>query len=336
MAVTRLSDLSFDEDVYLSYAQENRPDRNAYVQSGVAVTNDSLREAVTEQGTLPTIPYWKDLDASSENVSSDDPNTSATPGKIGTDIMVARQLYLNNGWGAANLAASINGGNDPMRQIAARTGRYWDMRLAARVQAATLGAYLSNVAAGGDMVYDVSTEDGDNATADNKWSYDGFVDTLATMGENASELGLIAVHPDTMAQMRKQNQIATIQDSETGLMINMYGEYRVIEDKALPVIAGGTSGFRYVSVLYRQGAIGYAEGDVKNPIGVQMDEAAANGAGVESLWERKHWIVHPEGFNWTETTVAGLSPTITEFEDADNWGRKFERENVGLAFFVHN
>jgi len=134
MAVTRLSDLSFDEDVYLSYAQENRPDRNAYVQSGVAVTNDSLREAVTEQGTLPTIPYWKDLDASSENVSSDDPNTSATPGKIGTDIMVARQLYLNNGWGAANLAASINGGNDPMRQIAARTGRYWDMRLAARVQ----------------------------------------------------------------------------------------------------------------------------------------------------------------------------------------------------------
>ena len=65
-------------------------------------------------------------------------------------------------------------------------------------------------------------------------------------------------------------------------------------------------------------------------------ERAGNGAGVETLVERKQWIIHPEGYKWTETTVAGLSPTVAEVALAANWERVFNRENIKLAFFVHN
>lgn len=336
MATTRLSDVQFDPDVYASYVAEMRPDKNAYVASGVAITNDLLNQRAQGQGDVTSIPYWKYLDASSENISSDDPAVSATPDKIGTGRMVARRAHINNAWQSANLVSSVLGSENPMREIAARTNDYWNQRFAARIQAGTLGIYLENAGGSGDMIFDASTEDGNNATATNKWSYEGFVDAVGTMGESDDVIQLLAVHPDTMTQMRKQNQIEFIQDSETGIMIPFYNGKRLVQDKKLPVIAGTTSGFRYVSVLYKGGVFGYGEGTPERPVAVEYDELAGNGAGVETLVERKQWLIHPEGYKWTESSVAAESPTVAEFGLAANWERQFERENIGIAFFVHN
>lgn len=336
MSTTRLSDVQFDPDVYLSYVREERPDRNAYIASGVAVTNAVLASRANGDGDITTVPYWKFLDATGENISSDNPASYATPDKIGTGKMVARRLHLNNAWQTANLVASTLGSENPMREIARMTNDYWDQRFAARIQSATLGLYNANAAGTGDMIFDASTEDGDNATATNKWSFGGFVDALATAGESDDGLALLAVHPDTFTQMRKQDQIEFIQDSQTGIMIPTYNGKRVVRDKKLPVIAGSTSGFKYVSVLYGTGVFGYAEGTPERPVATEYDELAADGAGVETLIERKQWIIHPEGYQWTESSVAGGSPTTAEYEAAANWSRQFERENVKLAFYVHN
>ncbi|MEG3078486.1 hypothetical protein R3F64_01280 [Halomonas sp. 5021] len=336
MATVRLSDVQFDPDVYLSYVQEDRTAKNAYIASGVAVTNPQLQARANGEGEITTIPYWKDLNADNENMSSDDPAAYATPEKIGTGKMVARKLFINNSWQSANLVSSLTGGEDPMRQIASRTSAYWQERFAARIHGATQGIFEDNDAGTGDMIFDVAVEDSAAVTADNKWTFDGFVDARATMGESASDLTLLGVHPDTMTQMIKQQAIEFIQDADTGVMIPTYNGYRVVEDKKLPVIAGSVSGFKYVSVLYKAGAFGYGEGSPKYPTAVEMDELAGNGAGVETLVERKEWLIHPEGYQWTETTVTGQSPTAAEFELAANWTRVFERESVGIAFFVHN
>lgn len=336
MATTRLSDVQFDPEVYLSYVQEDRTDRNAYIASGVATTNAVLAERANGDGDITSIPYWKDLDASSENLSSDDPSVYATPDKIGTGKMTARRAHINNAWQSANLVSSVLGSENPMRQIASRTNAYWEQRFAARIQAATLGIFNENAAGSGDMIFDVAVEDSTAVTDATKWSYEGFVDAIGTMGESADEIQLLAVHPDTMTQMRKQNQIEFIQDSETGLMIPTYNGKRLVEDKKLPVIAGTISGFKYVSVLYKGGVFGYGEGTPERPVAVEYDELAGNGAGVETLVERKQWLIHPEGYRWTESAVVGDSPTVAEVEAAANWQRQFERENVGMAFFVHN
>lgn len=335
MATTRLTDINFDPDVYLSYVSEMRPDKNAYIASGVATTNAQLASRAQGESDITSIPYWKYLDATDENISSDDPDVFATPDKITTGRMVARRVHLNNAWQTANLVAAVSG-QDAMRQIATMTNDYWTQRFAARVQAMTLGIYRSNAADGGDMIFDVSTQDGNNATAANKWSFEGFVDARATMGESTDVLALLAVHPKTLVQMVKQNQIEFIQDSVTGVRIPTYNGMRVVEDKKLPVIAGATSGLRYVSVLYKAGAIGYGEAQAQRPVAVEYDELAANGAGIETLVERKQWLIHPEGFKWLEATVAGESPTVAEVSLAANWERQYERENVGMAFYVHN
>lgn len=335
MATTRLSDINFDTDVYLSYKQEDRTDRNAYIASGVAVTNNELTARATGESDITSIPYWKDLVATSENISSDNPALSATPDKINTGKLTARRAHINNAWQTANLVAAVTGEN-PMRQIASRTNAYWEERFAYRVQGMTTGIFLNNEAGTGDMIFDVSTQDGNNATAANKWDFGGFVEARSTMGESADQLALLAVHPDTYKQMILQNQIEFEQDSVTGVRIPFYNEYRVVEDKKLPVIAGTTSGVRYVSVLYKTGVFGYGEGMPLYPVATEFDELAGNGAGIETLVERKNWLIHPEGYRWTETTVAAESPTVAEVALPANWAREYERENVGLAFFVHN
>ena len=68
---------------------------------------------------------------------------------------------------------------------------------------------------------------------------------------------------------------------------------------------------------------------------VELRETQSN-AGIETLVERKQWVIHPEGYAWTETTVTGLSPTVAEVALPANWNRQFERENVGIAFLITN
>lgn len=336
MATTRLSDVQFDPDVYASYVQEDHPDMNAYVSSGVAVTNAQLAARAAGEGDITSIPYWKDLAYDSENISSDDPAVSATPDKIGTGKMVARNAHINNAWQTANLVSEVLGTEDPMMQIQSRTSKYWENRFEARVQAMTTGIFLENEAGTGDMIHDISIQDGNNATAANKFSFEAFVDARATMGESASKLALLAVHPVVYTQMVKNQEIDFIQDAATGVMVPTYNGFRVVEDKKMPVIAGTTSGFRYVSVLYKQGVFGYGTAAAKRPVAVEYDELAGNGAGIETLVERKQWLIHPEGYAWQEASVAGDSPTVAECALAANWARQFERENVGIAFLVTN
>ena len=85
MSTVRLSDVKWDNEIYLSYLQEDRTAKNAFIASGAAVTNAQLQQRAAGEGDLTTLPYWKDLDATSENISSDDPSVLATPQKITAD-----------------------------------------------------------------------------------------------------------------------------------------------------------------------------------------------------------------------------------------------------------
>jgi hypothetical protein len=335
MALTQIADIDFDPDVYASYMQEDDPAKNAFIASGAVVVDPELTSRASGEADTTSIPYWNDLDNTSENISSDDPAQLATPQKIDTGKMRARRIHINNAWQTANLAKEISA-QDPMMQIQSRTSNYWTNRLSRRIQGMQTGMFLENEAGTGDMIVDVSIEDGDNALAANLWSFDTFVDGYSTMGENANKLALLAVHPQVMKQMRKENNIEFIKDSETGLMIPFYNELRVVEDKRQPVIAGTTSGFRYVSTIYAAGAFGMGQALAVKPVELDSTPLAGNGAGVETLIERKQMILHPGGYDWTETTVADESPTVAECALPANWARKFLRENVAIAFIVSN
>jgi len=336
MATTRLSDI-IDVTVFRDLAPVNSPEKTAFFQAGIITANPLLNELASAAGKTAELPFWKDLDGSQEvNYSSDNPANSATPQKIEQGEQIARKALVNQGWQVADLASELAMGAKAMDAIRARTDSYFMKQWQRRLVATTNGVLADNIANdSGDMVVDVASETIAGQSATTKFNRDSFTDAVFTLGDSAEDLEAIAVHSTVKAQMIKNDDIIYMPDSQGNLTIPTYMGLRVIVDDGLTVKAGTTDGFKYTSVLFGQGAFGYGEGSPTVPVEIEREASQGDGGGIETLWVRNTWILHPFGFQNTGTPAA-TSFTQAELSTAAVWDRVVERKNVPLAYLVTN
>lgn len=336
MATVQLSDI-IDVKVFQDLPSVNSPEKTAFFESGVVTRNSLLDGIATAAGKTAELPFWKDIDATvAPNLSTDNPATLATPDKIVQGEQIARKAFLNKGLSAADLASELAMGSRAMDQIRARVDAYWLRQWQRRLIASCNGILADNVANNsGDMVINVAVEATASQTATTKFNRDTFTDAVYTMGDAADALRAIAVHSAVMKQMVKNDDIVYVPDSQGRLTIPTYMGLRVIVDDGLPVVAGTTSGFKYTSVIFGEGAFGYGDGAPVVPVEVQREANQGNGAGVETLWTRKTWILHPFGYQNTGTP-ASVSFSLAELAADAAWSRVVERKNVPISFLVTN
>lgn len=336
MATTRLSDI-IDVKVFRDLPQVDGPEKTAFFDAGIVTRNGLLDEIASGPGKIVELPFWNDLDGSVEvNYSTDNPASSATPQKINQGSQIARKAFVNQGWQAADLASEMAMGGTAMEAIRARTDRYFARQWQRRLIAACNGLLADNVAANSsDMVVNVAAEATGSQTADTRFNRDAFTEAAFTMGDAKSGLTAIAVHSAVHKQMVKNNDIVYIPDSQGQLTIPTYMGLRVIVDDGMTVTAGATSGFKYTSVLFGAGAFGYGVGSPEVPVEVDRGAAAGDGGGIETLWVRNTWLLHPFGFQQTGTP-AGVSFTNAELQAATSWARVLDRKLIPMAFLVTN
>jgi len=336
MATTRLSDI-IDVKVFRDLPQVDGPEKTAFFDAGIVTRNGLLDDIASGPGKIVELPSWNDLDGSVEvNYSTDNPASSATPQKINQGSQIARKAFVNQGWQAADLASELAMGGTAMEAIRARTDRYFARQWQRRLVAACNGLLADNVAANsGDMVVNVAAEATGSQTADTRFNRDAFTEAAFTMGDAKSGLTAIAVHSAVHKQMVKNDDIVYIPDSQGQLTIPTYMGLRVIVDDGMTVTAGTTSGFKYTSVLFGAGAFGYGVGSPEVPVEVDRGAAAGDGGGIETLWVRNTWLLHPFGFQQTGTP-AGVSFTNTELQAATSWSRVLDRKLIPMAFLVTN
>lgn len=336
MATTRLSDI-IDVKVFRDLPQVDGPEKTAFFDAGIVTRNGLLDEIASGPGKIVELPFWNDLDGSVEvNYSTDNPASSATPQKINQGSQIARKAFVNQGWQAADLASELAMGGTAMEAVRARTDRYFARQWQRRLVAACNGLLADNVAANsGDMVVNVAAEATASQTADTRFNRDAFTEASFTMGDAKSGLTAIAVHSAVHKQMVKNDDIVYIPDSQGQLTIPTYMGLRVIVDDGMTVTAGTTSGFKYTSVLFGAGAFGYGVGSPEVPVEVEREAAQGDGGGIETLWVRNTWLLHPFGFQQTGTP-AGVSFTNTELQAATSWSRVLDRKLIPMAFLVTN
>lgn len=337
----RLSDAVIPA-VYLTYQALNTPELTSIWQSGLVATNPVLNGIARSGGTTAIIPFWKDIDSSIEpNMSNDDPEDLATPEKIGSGQMQCRKAFMNKSFSSMDLIVEL-AGSEPMTHIRNRFGTYWTRQWQRRAIATLTGLYRLNVASNAsDMTIDISAE---TAPADQIFNADAVIDASGTMGDAAGSFTAIMVHSQIRQRMLKNNEIVTIQDSVTGLLIELYKGLRVIVDDAMPVLSGTGTNRVYLSVIAGGGAFGYGgveghafalgEGIPKTAAWVTNEEQAGNGGGMEIIGERKTQILHPNGFTWIEGTLTEFSPVLSDLSAAAHWGRVVDRKQAPFAFLV--
>jgi len=344
MASTLLSDVIIPA-VYMSYSAVDSPELSAFYESGAAVRNSVLDNAFSAGGTTVHMPFWKDLDATIEpNYSTDNPADVAVPNKVVAGEMLARVANMNQAYSAADLVSELAGSN-PMQRVRNRFGTYWTRQWQRRIIATVQGVLAKNVATySSDMVNSIALETTVGVTSANLFSRAAFTGAIFTLGDHFGQVVAIAVHSIVYKRMIDNDDITFERPSQTdpnipisaGGSVPYFLGKRVIVDDNMPVVAGTTSGFKYVSALFGEGVIGYGENSPLVPVEVRREPAQGNGGGLEQLWERKSMVIQPFGHKFLSGSVAGQSPTLAELKLAANWDRVIERKNVPLAFLITN
>lgn len=325
-------------EVYASYGDVNSLENTAFMQSGIMTAN-ALFDELADTGRTVEMPFWNDLDHSVEpNYSNDNPSDLADIEGIDMGEMYARVAFLNNGWGSADLVTELTG-VEPLRKIKEKTGRYWQYQLQHRLVAMSSGLYNHNIKYnGGDMVVDLSAEGSAIPTAANKWSLEGFIDSVMQKGDRAQMPAAIICHSVIYSTMLKADIIETREPSTGRLLFAVYKEStRIVVDDGVPTIGTGI-GRKYVTFLFDSGVIGFGRGTPKHPTSTSRVEEAGNGGGIETIWERRTWMLHPFGYTWKnkQVTGPGKSPTWKDLRLPENWSRILDRRMIGLSFVVTN
>lgn len=338
MAQVTLSDVIIP-DVFTSYITVDSPEKTAFGQSGVLSAGGAWDAYAATPGYTTTMPFWNDLDAAVEpNYGNDVYTDIAEPQDVTAGEQVARIALLNEGWAAMRFVKELLKA-DPMQRIANRINAFWDKQLQRRAIAVSLGVYNENVANGGsDMVIDISSQVPGTVTDANRFNVDDFVDTAFTMGDRYTTLTAFAVHSVVASKMVKNDELEDVRDSDGNLLMSTYKGKAVIIDDGMPTIGSGIDR-KYITIMWGEGALAFGQDEVAFADGeVDREPARGNGQGVDTLWSRRKWLIHPYGYKFLSDTITGpgLSPTWADLALADNWERVLARKHVPMAFLVSN
>lgn len=335
MAVTRISDVVVPE-VYAPYMVKDTMDRSALYSTG-AMTNDAdLASKLGGGGRTFNVPFWKDLDDTESDVASDDPDSDAIPGKLESGTDIARRQVRTRGWSNARLTREL-AGSDPMDRINNRVAGYWARQFDSIAVATMRGVVADNIDNdSSDMVNDIGT-DGGGAVADaERISAEAVMDTAQTLGDEKEGLKLIVMHSEINTRLAKQDLITFRPDSTGSIMVPHYLNYRVLVSDNCPAVSGSNR-VKYHTYLLGESALGWAESMLPNAVSIDNDESAADGMGVEELWTRRQFAIHPYGIKFTDSSVAAEFPTNAELRLAANWDRVYpERKQIPFAVLITN
>jgi len=320
MATTNLADL-VQRTEFQSAALLASIRKSVFWQSGLVVSDDELqRLAKADVGASFEFDYFNDL-ADNEGNVSDDSATLATPDNITTGTDRAQMNFRNRGWGAKNITKSLSASGDPMEAIASRVGEYWARQTDLTTLSLVRGIFADNVANdASDMV---------NDQTDTAISLNMILDTQQTMGDAQDVLGTMICHSAVRTALRKSGVTDKIFSDSGEYLYESLSGLRLVVTDSVP-----TSGSNFTSYIISGGQIGYGEGIPKRQEEVHWSPSTGNGAGEETLWSRRNFVLHPYGFSFTGASVASTSPTNAEHELAANWNRNVERKRVGFASLV--
>lgn len=332
MAETQLTNVIVPS-IFTGYTLEPSIYKSRFFASGAIVENPGISGLLAGGGTTFNLPYWKDTAGGSGDVPSE--SVATTVNNATTGKQVTRRQLREKAWGANDIS-QIFAGDDPMAALNARVGGYWSQAYDQLAISTIRGVVADNIANdSGDLVNDISGGAGAAAII----SDSAVIDAQAKLGENGTvsagdlnggAFAAILVHPATYAVLRKADLIDFVPISGQERPLEFYMGMRVIVDRNAYV-----NSTVYDSYILKNGALQFGQTST-GYMPTELYRDPSTGFGIDKLYTRRVFAMHPMGWQWTENTVTGgLSPSDANLVLAANWDRAYNAENSGIVVLRH-
>ena len=335
MATTQLADVIVPK-VFTPYTMEMSISTNALIQRNIIRIDPRLDALLGGGGQNINIPFTKSIARGTSKVGTSDPADVITATKLATGEMIGARSFRTEAWSNAELAGLL-AGIEPEALIASEVAEYWNYNYQQIMLAQLAGIFADNVANdGGDMVTNIYQDVVEGSITDAmKISGEAIIQAKHTMGDKNTKLAGIAMHSVVKKQLELLEPNNFVPKSATQPFDTYQGLVLVVDDD-MPVVAG-TNSSAYTSYLFGEGAIGAGFNASANYTPEETDRlpSQGRGAGVENLYSRRDFILHPYGFKWIGSATDD-TPSNTEFSTGTNWDRVFERKNCAIASLVTN
>lgn len=328
MPTTRIADVIVPE-IFNPYVINRTTELSELWQSGIIGAVPELAGKLSEGGVLVNMPFWDDLKGE-DQVLKDVDGWQLETKKITTGKDVATQLFRGDAWSASDLSAAL-AGDDPMRAIGDLVASYWVRKKQGVLVSTLKGLFVGdNATLKATHMLDISVTTG-TPTETNKIGAAPIIDAISKLGDAHEKLSGMVMHSVKYFDLVKQQLIQTIRDADGKVLYNEYLGKRVIVDDGMPTFGSGASR-QYMTVLFGQGALGYAEGSPKVPTETDRDSLG----GVDVLINRKHMLLHPRGVKWTNANVDDVTPSNAELSDNTNWQKVYDDKNIRMVALITN
>ncbi len=330
MAGTRISDVIVPE-LFNRYVINRTMELSALFQSGIVVNSEVFDALASEAARTHNMPFFEDLQGESEAIIED---VGTAKNKITSNKDVSTTIFRKMSWEASNLSAAL-AGSDPMKAIGDLVAGFWARDMQKELISVLKGVFGTFTPSGGsattrmaDHILDLNALSTANAKI---ISASAFIDACQLLGDAQSQLSGVAMHSATKSYLKKQNLIATERDS-TGVEFETYQDRKVTIDDGCPVETGGV----YTTFLFGNGAIALGNGSPVGFTATEVDRDPDSGAGVDKLYNRKAFILHPRGIAYTGATRANVeTPTRAELALAQNWEPVYEPKQLRIVAIKH-
>lgn len=311
---------------------------SAFWQSGVLDNDPQFAAIATGAGKIVNMPFWQDLGGGSQIVTDTDTLTTQKIQMVGD----AAQIHERAGAWSDNDLAGILSGSDPGAQVEQRVGAWWERDMQSMLLSTLKGVFSASDNSMNGNKADIYLAAGTTFTDANFLNGRTFIDAGGLLGDAQAKLVAIAMHSAVERNLRKNDLIDFIPDSQGKLTVSTFQGLRVIVDDGMTTETIN-SALVYHSFLFGLGAIAWGPG---------RKDIAIRGGAPGSTWEtefgriplagqnifinRRRFILHPRGVKYTGLAQVKTSPTNTELEDGTNWTRVYQAKNVRIVRVRHN
>jgi len=311
MAANVLADV-FERVLWTTEDIRNSSEMTNFINSKILVSDATITAKVNaeDSGSLIYIPYVQE-DLYSEASIMDDSGNLIPITKTDKKQAQAFVGFYAKAWGEKNIVREIGSGISAIDSAQALMGRYWNKDIQARMVSSLVGCIADNKA----------SHASDNVLTDtvNTFSYTLAIDALSKVGESMDKFVAVAVHSGTYAHILKNNaaQITAVID-DLGIERKFYNGMELIVSDLLPVdaVAGTTT-----TVFLKAGAFVFADAMIDTPVVLYTDPRVGFGAGETSVISKYAYLLHVNGYTFTNASVVGVSPSVAELASAANWDR---------------